>query len=286
MRLTDRDIEIFQHLNRYRYLRRTFIHALLGYDLDHQWLRHRIYALEDYGYLCEPEQQKQSSNYRYTSRHYGLGPKGEEELRERGTSIVQWSGSPKEYWHQLMISDVVASVEIACKARGLDFQHRNGFFDKPVYLSCPNGWVRPDELFTVNGTAFILEADRGFEPNASLTARHSYWAKKIEDYSGVLRNRTYEKEWAFSSLVILCMFASPGKAENVRMYIADTLKKKSKSLSFRGVKVLGSHDTAPEPILSILDDPWQRAGHEPLTILSALESRPSLGHRAHEAAYS
>jgi hypothetical protein len=39
------------------------------------------------------------------------------------------------------------------------------------------------------------------------------------------------------------------------------------------MKILGSHDIAPKPILSILDDLWHRAGHEPLTILSALERR-------------
>ena len=70
------------------------------------------------------------------------------------------------------------------------------------------------------------------------------------------------------------------------MYITDILKKKSKSLSFRGMKVLGSHDIAPTPILTILDDPWHRAGHGPLTILSALASEPTIGYRTHDAAYS
>jgi hypothetical protein len=57
MRITQRDIEVLKFLNRYRYLRRTFIHALLAAPLEQGRLRHRIYALAGAKYLREPDQQ-------------------------------------------------------------------------------------------------------------------------------------------------------------------------------------------------------------------------------------
>jgi hypothetical protein len=268
MKLTQRDLEIFKLLNRYRYLRRTFIHALLTTPFEQGRLRHRIYALAAARYLSEPEQQKRSANYRYTPRVYELAPKGRQVLHEQGIPLIEWNGSANEFWHQLMISDLVASVEIGCMWRGLPFKTRWDILgQRPFHLSSTNGNVRPDELFSINGTHFVLEADRGIETN---TKR---WGEKIDKYGDVLKARTYQFEWGIQSLIILNVFISTAKAENVRAYISDTLGKKSRSLCFRGMKILGSHDIAPQPILSILDDPWHRAGHEPLTILSALERR-------------
>jgi hypothetical protein len=268
MKLTQRDIEVFKLLNRYRYLRRTFIHALLATPLEQGRLRHRIYALAAARYLREPEQQKQSANYRYTPRVYELGPRGKQVLQDHGAPLVEWNGTANGFWHQLMISDVVASIEIGCMWRALPFNTRwDVLQNKPFHLSSAHGHVRPDELFSINGTYFVLEADRGTETNIKR------WGEKIDKYGDGLKARTYQTEWGIQSLIILNMFISTAKAENVRTYVSDTLGKKSRSLCFRGMKSLGSHDIAPKPIPSILDDLWHRAGHEPLTILSALERR-------------
>ena len=268
MQITSRDIEILKLLNRYRYLRRTFIHALLSTPLDQGRLRHRIYALSAAKYLREPEQQKRSANYRYTPRIYELAPRGKEVLQEADIPLIEWNGSANEFWHQLMISDLVASIEIGCMWRGLPFKTRWDVLGRmPFHLSSSRGVVRPDELFSVGDTHFVLEADRGTETNIKR------WSEKIDKYSDVLQSRAYQTQWGLQSLVILNTFISTTKAENVRTYISDFLGKKSRSLCFRGMKILGSHDVAPQPILSILDDPWHRAGHEPLTILAALERR-------------
>jgi hypothetical protein len=268
MQITQRDIEIFKLLNRYRYLRRTFIHALLATPLEQGRLRHRIYSLAAAKYLHEPEQQKRSANYRYTPRVYELSPKGKEVLRDYSIPLIEWNASVNEFWHQLMISDLVASVEISCMWRGLPFKTRWDILGQvPFHLSSSYGNVRPDELFSIDGTHFVLEADRGTETNIKR------WGEKIAKYTDVFKNRTYQTEWGIQSLIILNTFISATKADNVRNYISEALGKKSRSLCFRGLKILGSHDIAPKPILSIFDDPWHRAGHEPLTILSALERR-------------
>lgn len=273
MLLTQRDIEIFKLLNRYRYLRRTFIHALLATPLDQGRLRHRIYALSAAKYLREPEQQKHSANYRYAPRVYELDARAHAQLRDCGIELIAWKGD-HQFWHQLMVSDIVASIEVACMHRGLAFKSRHDILGaKPMLLTCTEGIVRPDEIFSINDTAFALEADRGTETNVSPLDRHSSWAKKVHHYADVFKSRVYQTQWGVQSLIVLCMFVSPTKADNVRRYIAEGLGKKSRSLWFRGSKMLGSREFAPKPLITIPDDLWHRAGHEPVTLLSALERR-------------
>jgi hypothetical protein len=259
LHLTPRDIEILKLLERYRYLRRTFIHALLAAPLDQGRLRHRIYKLKTHAYLTEPERQKNSGNYRYTPRVYELGPKGREELNTFETPV-----KAHEFWHELMICDVLSSIEVACLHNGLKFE----ILPKPNELPTTEGAVRADAFFKINDTHFLLEADRSTESNSNK------WEQKILKYADIFKQRTYQSKWNVMSLIVLCMFISPVKANNVRLHIESTMGKKSRSLWFRGAKALGSHDIAPKPIYSILDDPWQRAGHAPSTILSALERRP------------
>jgi hypothetical protein len=141
---------------------------------------------------------------------------------------------------------------VGCKHRGLIFQ----IHDKPQ-LTSPLGAVRPDAHFSINGTHFVLEADRGTESNANK------WHDKIVKYTDVFQNRTYQTEWQVQSLIVLCMFASPKKADNVRLHIEEPtpkgMGKKSRSLWFLGEKILGSHDRAPKPLTNLPDELWARA---------------------------
>jgi hypothetical protein len=261
MELTQRDIEIFKLLTRYRYLRRTFIHALLATPLDDVSLRRRIYKLSAHKYLREPERQQQSKNYRYVPRVHELGARGYEELKyELGLIPEQKPVKAHEFWHELMICDILASIEIGCMYKGLTFQ----ILDKPSELTTPHGALRADAYFSINGMHFLVEADRATESNTNR------WQEKIDKYTDVFKTRSYQTQWNIQSLIVLCMFSSPQKADNVRLHIQDTLGKKSRSLWFRGMKILGSHDRAPKPLTNLPDELWHRAGHEPVTILSAL----------------
>src|SRR5690348_15746865 len=150
MKLTPRDIEIFTCLNRYRYLRRTFIHALLGAPIAADRLRHRIYHLQDARYLREPERQKATAHYNNKPNIYELADKGKQALEERGISPTEWNSNPAEFWHQLMIGDVVASIEIACREKRFRFQHRVDARRGLLQLEAAGGQLRPDELFFLN----------------------------------------------------------------------------------------------------------------------------------------
>jgi Replication-relaxation len=268
MRITDNHIDILRLFTKRRYIRRTFVHALLGRDLNNEVLRKRIYALSRHGYLNEPEQQQNSGNYRYAPNIYELAPKGCDEL-----NIPYVELSAKEFWHQLMIDDISASAELACRAAGLAFlTRREILLGKPFLLTLADGYLRPDDLFSIGGTHFAVEADRGTESN------ETRWREKIEQYSEAFAARAYQHQWGIQSLIVLNLFSKPTKAENIRRMIEDKLRKSSRSLWFKGENTLGRHDKTPNPFFFKLDDFWYRAGHEPSTILAALDAKEVKGN--------
>jgi hypothetical protein len=46
----------------------------------------------------------------------------------------------------------------------------------------------------------------------------------------------------------------------------DDLDMQSKSLLFKGLPVLGSRDSYPQPLTHLLDEPFERAGYPPFII--------------------
>ena len=69
--LTQRDIEIFKLLQRYRYLRSTFIHEFVG-GRQITRFKERLGDLFHEGYLWRPKQQWQHINARYSPAIYEL----------------------------------------------------------------------------------------------------------------------------------------------------------------------------------------------------------------------
>src|SRR5216684_8803878 len=79
---TERDVAIFRLLQRYRYLRSTFIHAFVGGNQKR--LVERLGDLFHEGYLNRPFQQWQAFNARYTPAIYELDDLAERFLRDNG----------------------------------------------------------------------------------------------------------------------------------------------------------------------------------------------------------
>src|SRR4051794_1611811 len=80
--LTKNDLPIFSALHRYRYLRSTFLEALVGGEHTHFLYRLRI--LFDAGFIGRPEAQWEFANSYYQPTIYELDVKGEEALKEHG----------------------------------------------------------------------------------------------------------------------------------------------------------------------------------------------------------
>jgi hypothetical protein len=115
--LTERDARIFRLLDRFRYLRSTFIHAFVGGN--EKRLIERLGDLFHEGYLHRPTQQWQAFNARYTPAVYELDELGAALLRGRGeertfADLVSRGrmGANRQFAHALMICDTLASIEL------------------------------------------------------------------------------------------------------------------------------------------------------------------------------
>ena len=117
--LTRRDLEIFQLLDRYRFLRSTFLHAFVGGDRT-KLIERLGHLFHEGGYLNRPEQQWQTVNARYQPAVYELADRGCAALREHGLASDDSStwlakgrtGAHRQFAHSLMICDILAAIEL------------------------------------------------------------------------------------------------------------------------------------------------------------------------------
>src|SRR5580704_19370615 len=117
--LTERDIDIFRLLTRYRYLRSGHLHALAGGKSQKRFIERLGHLYHEGGYLDRPSQQWQAINARYMPAVYELGNAGEYVLKQHGLTDESASslagrrrlGAARQYHHELMICDIVASIE-------------------------------------------------------------------------------------------------------------------------------------------------------------------------------
>ena len=225
--LTERDHQIIRLIHRHRFLRSHQIVALLGGS--QQQLVRRLQLLYHHGYLERPRAQLQYYE-RGGSRSlvYGLGDKGGAWLRQKhGLAVSPDSWSEKNHVvgrvylkHTLLVSDVMVSLEIACRKRGdvrLLYEDQLGLpmQQQPFRwrVKIQNGvrlGVIPDHVFALEYTDqsgqtqrayFFLEADRGTMPvvrtnlvqtsfHRKLLAYESTWAQKVHQrYLGIPRFR-------------------------------------------------------------------------------------------------
>jgi len=114
-RLTERDIEIFKLLARYRYLPADDIHALVGGELKPIIHRLNLLSRRPNLYVNRPHQQRQAADANYRRLVYELDERGSRVLRERGFSFL-----PKSYHrnfaHELMVCRITASIELGVRA--------------------------------------------------------------------------------------------------------------------------------------------------------------------------
>jgi hypothetical protein len=268
------NLDTFKALDRVRYARSNFIAALHGGSQQHR--KRDLGSLRRRYFLNAPEQQKDAANYRYSPRIYENALKAKAQLAANGVAPTQWDGN-RHFWHQLMIADIVLSFEIACKQSGLSFRHRKEIIgDAPLQFKASishqfnkhieryDGAVQPDDLFAINNTYFVLEADRQNEPIARPTLTTSSYLRKILQYRDVLKTGSYKEQ--IPNMIVLNITTSPAHAKNIQSYMYDDLNLQSKSLLFKGIPILGSRDKYPEPLTHLLDEPFDRAGHPPFII--------------------
>jgi len=303
--LTARDIELFKLLNRYHYLRSTFLYAFLGGRSETRFKERLGHLYHDGGYNNRPVQQWQFANCRYMPVIYELDAKGEQVLREQG---LMGDGSPllkkgrmgaqRQFPHQLMICDCMASIELAVRQdpnlRFISWQEimakapareTDNPFEIPVSISYTfprtgnanqaDITIVPDGLFGLeyaHGGAksyrfFALEADRSTMPVARANLHQTSYLKKILAYRQITIQDIQRTHLGLPNLLILNITTNEQHMRTI-MELLDQLTagKGSKVFLFKTLSTLGDFRVAPRPTPHILVEAWKRAGHDDFSI--------------------
>jgi hypothetical protein len=243
--LTDRDYEILRLVHRHRFLRSSQIVALLGGSP--QQIVRRLQLLFHHGYLERPRAQIQ-----YHERGgsqpivHGLGNKGGALLRRAGITVDANAWGEKNHAvgrlfldHALLVSDVLVSLELACRKRGVRLLHED-----ELHLRHPFRWwaklqggvklgVVPDTVFALEYTNqkgepqrayFFLEADRGTMPVIRKGLAQTSFFRKLLAYEATWVNKVHQRLLGIPRFRVLTVTAIPARVESLLKACA-TLKR-------------------------------------------------------------
>jgi hypothetical protein len=244
------------------------------------------------GLIYRPEQYKATANYRYSPRVYALDERGKDALR--GVEIIPSEKIDlKNPWHQLMLSDVIISLAIECKERGLRFRFQkdiigneqlsfisNISYEFPKGPKHSNRRLEPDYLFAIEDMYIALEIDRSTETLMAAGFENKSHLRSVLQYRNVFATKEYEK--FVPNMVLLTVTTNTEHARNIRQLIID-LGFKSSRMMVVGVPILGASETYPAEPVKLLDAPLLRAGYPDFNIGDALGRTSKTASTLHDA---
>lgn len=281
LELTRRDMELFEVLGRYRYLRSTYLHAFVG-GASRTRFKERLGDLFHEGYLDRPPLQWTFADARFAPVVYESGKRGTEARWAKGASDGrEWqvaATAGRQFLHALMICEALASFELGARAvNGLRFiswpeilaraPEPTRTTSKPLRLPLASGRsVVPDAVFGLEYGAFdpktyrffALEADRGTMPIERSSPDQTSYLGKLAGYGEVLAREAHRAHWRIPNLLVLTL--TTGEAR--KSAIVAKLGEGSAAFLFKAVRA----ETLASPLAALLSEPWERAGHLPLRI--------------------
>jgi hypothetical protein len=294
--LTERDIEIFKLLARYRYLPSDYIHAFVGGS--EKALTHRLNLLSRKPnlYLARPQQQRQSANANYRHLTYELDDRGARTLRERGLPNPPKSHQ-RNFGHELMVWLITASIELGTRESGhvrliswteilasekTPRTTRESAAPASIAISYSlRGEARSDTITadarpfglerTLGGKRSYLffpgiEADYGTEPIDAQSTDRSSLAKKFAAYLAIAEQGIHRSHFGFPNFFVPVVTTTAARMRSM-MELVDRLThgEGSKILLFKTLPSFTSAEKPPPPGGHMLMSPWERIGHPPLS---------------------
>jgi len=209
--LTERDHKIIRLILRHRFLRSHQIVALIGGSAQN--LSRRLQWLFHHGYLERPRAQLQ-----YYERSgsqtiaYGLGNKSGSLLQLDPASWGEKNRAIGRMYlaHALLVSDVMVSLELACRQRGIRLLLED---ELNLTVEAPLHWrvkirdgtklgVIPDRVFALEyadqigqlqRVYYFLEADRGTMPVVREKLAQSSFYRKLLAYEATWANKIHQR---------------------------------------------------------------------------------------------
>ncbi len=244
MQLTKRDVEILRQIHRHRFLRSRHIVELV--DGSSQQILRRLQLLFHHGYLERP--RAQIDYYHHGgSRHivYGIGNKGATVLKRDSETPhrADWTGKNRAVGrlfleHALLISDVLVSLEIACRnSERVRFipreqlrlperikQHQDPFRWSVTLRNRQKLSLIPDAVFALefDGKSlnkerihFFLEADRGTMPIRREHLSQTSFFRKLLAYEATWKQGLHRSKFGFNRFRVLSVTTSPQRVESL-----------------------------------------------------------------------
>jgi Replication-relaxation len=241
LRLTERDRQIIRCVHRHRFLRSPQIIALVQGSA--QQILRRLRLLYHHGYLERPRAQ---IDYYHQggprSLVYGLGNKGGTLMRqELGSTSASLSCGENNravgrifLEHALLVSDVMVSLELACRNSGavrllteeelLPPGKNMPFRWRVTIPGGQNLGVVPDRVFGMeffDGAGvkkrihFFLEADRGTMPVKRRTLSQTSFYRKLLAYEATWHQSIHKKRFDFARFRVLTVTTSAVRVKSL-----------------------------------------------------------------------
>lgn len=281
--LTDRDLEIFRTLCRYRYLGSTYLHAFAGGQSTTRF-KERLGDLFHEGYIDRPAKQWEFANARHLPAVYEIGGRALRILAESGiatneTVTTLGSGPTRQFAHAVLVCECMASFELAVRTipnlRFIPWSEIHARMierlgtDERRPTQTTNAII-PDGFFGLEYCPagkklyrfFALELDRGTMPITRNDSKQTSILEKLRTYQQIVRNGLQREQWGVPNLIVLVV----------------TITEERKSDMLRTCAVLG---TAPQILFKALGDwqhkpdvdllaaAWERSALPPMSIIAA-----------------
>lgn len=293
--LTERDIDIFKLLARYRYLSIDDIHAFVGGS--RKGLAHHVNLLSRQPnlYLNRPHQQRQSADANHRPLIYELDRRGAAALRDLGLPAFS-KDYHRNFAHELTVCRIIASFELgALGSKGIRFVSWSDIVASgkvppatvksaaPTHIpvAITMGGKEHKTEINADGKPFGLsyqasgreplyrffpgvEADLGTEPLQAYDFERSSIAKKFLAYVAIVEAQTYRSHLGFPNLFVPFVTTTTSRLRSMMTLLAKlTGDRGSKSIIFKTIPVSFTRAGDTEHFLA---EPWQRVGFDPLAL--------------------
>ena len=233
IQLTERDHKIIQLIQRHRFLRSHQIVTLIGGSAQN--ISRRLQWLFHHGYLERPRAQLQ-----YYERSgsqtiaYGLGNRGGSLLQLNPASWSEKNRAIGRMYlaHALLVSDVMVSLELACRQHGIRLLHEDELY---LPVETPLHWrvklrdgtklgVIPDRVFALEytdqiGTTqrvyYFLEADRGTMPVVREKLTQTSFYRKLLAYEATWTNKVHQRHLGIHRFRVLTVTTSAARVKSL-----------------------------------------------------------------------
>jgi hypothetical protein len=289
MQLTARDRQIIQMVHRHRFLPSCHLVTLI--EASSQQILRRLQLLYHHGFLERPRAQI-DYYHQGGSRHivYGIGNKGAALLqRELGLAFrkIHWSEKNRSVGrifleHALLVSDVMVTIELACRETGRIRLLTEEQLPLPANLNGqrqPFRWraningrlklgVIPDRVFALEFqddrgnrdlAFFFLEADRGTMPVKRHDLYQTSFYRKLLAYEATWSQSIHRTRFGFHRFRVLTVTTS---VERVRSLVEACSQLKTG----RGLFLFADWASLKKPG-DIFSSIWQSARHGETTTL-------------------